>query len=210
MPKRGLKVEFYDGRNQFRVPFIMYADFELILMPIQGAASNPNTQYTMKSNKHIPSGWCVYSKFAYGNVKDPLRLYRGEDCIEKFCKHVKNEAYRLYHEFFEKPMDPLSNKQWKPYKKSNKCHICYKAFNQKYPKVRDHCHYTRKYRGPAHRSCNLRSRIPSYILVVFHSLSAYDAHLFIKELGSKNDNISVITKNKEDYITFLIDVPVDK
>ena len=74
----------------------------------------------------------------------------------------------------------------------------------------DHCHYTGCYRGPAHSLCNLRYRIPSYIPVVFYNLSGYDAHLFIKELGKKSSNIGVITKNKEDYITFSVDVAVDK
>ena len=31
MPKQGSTVEFKDGQNQFKVPFVMYADFELIL-----------------------------------------------------------------------------------------------------------------------------------------------------------------------------------
>ena len=34
MPKRGTTVEFKDGQNQFRVPYIMYADFESILEPM--------------------------------------------------------------------------------------------------------------------------------------------------------------------------------
>ena len=39
---------------------------------------------------------------------------------------------------------------------------------------------------------------------MFHNLSGYDAHLFIKELGrrfNKND-IGVIAENKEKYISF--------
>ena len=31
--------------------------------------------------------------------------------------------------------------------------------------------------------CNLVYRIPSYIPVVFHNLSGYDAHLFTNELA---------------------------
>ena len=45
MPKQGSTVEFKDGQNQFKVPFIMYADFELILelMGPQGLGlPNPN------------------------------------------------------------------------------------------------------------------------------------------------------------------------
>ena len=33
MPKQDSTVEFKDGQNQFKVPFIMYADFESILEP---------------------------------------------------------------------------------------------------------------------------------------------------------------------------------
>ena len=34
MPKQGSTIEFKDGQNQFKVPFIMYADFESILEPM--------------------------------------------------------------------------------------------------------------------------------------------------------------------------------
>ena len=35
MPSKGSTIEFCDGQNQFRVPFMMYLDFEAILEPIQ-------------------------------------------------------------------------------------------------------------------------------------------------------------------------------
>ena len=41
------------------------------------------------------------TKFAYGEVKNPLKLYRGKDCIRKFCNHVIGEARHLYHSFPE-------------------------------------------------------------------------------------------------------------
>ena len=44
---------------------------------------------------------------------------------------------------------------------------------------------------------------------MFHNLSGYDAHLFIRELGGHASDMEVITKNKEDYISFSIKVPVD-
>ena len=78
------------------------------------------------------------------------------------------------------------------------------------PKVRDHRHYTGRYRGPTHSLCNLRYRIPSYILVVFHNLLGYDAHLFIKELGKNSRDMEVTAENKEDYISFSVDVAVGK
>ena len=154
---KGSTTEFKDGQNQFKVPFIMYADFESILEHIESPNPNPNQPYTDKVNQHTPSGSCVFSKVAYGDIVNPLRLYRGKDCIETFCNHIKEEAKRLYHMFPELPMDPLTKRQWKKYEHATKCHICYKPFTLRDPKVRDHCHHTGLYRGPAHSLCNLRS-----------------------------------------------------
>ena len=49
MPKQGSTVEFKDGQNQFKVPFIMYADFESILEPmghVEPGSRNPSQPYT--------------------------------------------------------------------------------------------------------------------------------------------------------------------
>ena len=154
MPRKGSKIEFCDGQNQFKVPFIMYADVESILDPIDSPRPDPNRSYSQNVNQHISSGWCVYSKFAYGEVEDPLKLCKGKDCIETFCNYIKGEAHRLYHMFPEKPIDPLTKMQWWKCKKETKCHICYKPFTLRDPKVRDHCHYTGLHRGPAHSLCN--------------------------------------------------------
>ena len=45
---------------------------------------------------------------------------------------------------------------------------------------------------------------------MFHNLSGYDAHLFIRELGAHTSDMEVIAKNKEDYISFSIKFPVEK
>ena len=42
MPHKGSTIEFYDGQNQFRVPFTMYADFESILEPIKDYEPDPS------------------------------------------------------------------------------------------------------------------------------------------------------------------------
>ena len=78
-------------------------------------------------------------------------------------------------------------------------------------KVRDHCHHSGKYHGAAHKICNLKFKIPNHIPVVFHNLSGYDAHLFIRQLVKKceHGSIGVIAKNREKYISFNVDVVVD-
>ena len=87
MPNRKPIVEYSDRQYQFKVPFLMYADFESILEPIQRASNNPNISSTRGVNVHTPSGWCVYSKFSYGDVTNPLTQYRGPDCVEEFYEH---------------------------------------------------------------------------------------------------------------------------
>ena len=188
----------------------MYTDFESILEPIQGPRNNHSISSTRGVNVHTPSGWGVYSKFAYGKVTNPLKEYKGEDCSSKFCEHIIAEAQCLYESFPEKPMEPLTKSQLKEYKHATKCHICFKPFREGNRKVRDHCHYSGKYRGAAHSLCNLQYKIPSYIPVVFHNLTGYDAHKFIKELAKHRSKMGVIAKNTEDYISFSVNVEVDK
>ena len=52
-------------------------------------------------------------------------------------------------------MIPLTKQGEKMHKKQKVCHICKKRFStddvkNKYFKVKDHCHYTGKYRGAPH------------------------------------------------------------
>ena len=59
-------------------------------------------------------------------------------------------------------------------------------------KVRDPCHITEKYRGSAHRDCNINLKLNQKIPVVFHNLKNYDSNLIIQELGKFNLKINVI------------------
>ena len=110
---------------------MMYADFESILEPIQGASNKLNISSTRGVNIHMPSGSCVYSKFSYEDVTNPLTQYRGSDCVVKFCEHIISEAKRLHNSFPEKPMAPPTKSQLKEYARATKRHICFKPFSEK-------------------------------------------------------------------------------
>ena len=75
-------------------------------------------------------------------------------------------------------------------------------------KVRDHCHFTGRYRGAAHSLCNLKYRKPNFTPMVFHNLSSYDSHLFIKNLGFSEGNIDCIPNNEERYISFTKEIQI--
>ena len=212
MLESGSVLKFHDGQYQFKVPFIMYADFESILQPISGCSDNPNNPSNRKIDKHVPSGFCIYSKLAYREVENPLKLYRSEHCVKVFCKYIEEEAKRFYQMFPRKPMEKLTIDQWQSFNQTKRCHICLKEFSEDDIMVRDHCHYIGLYGGPAHRSCNLRYATPNHILVVFHNLRRYDAHLFIRQLDKKfnSGDVGVIVENKEKYISFSVNVAVAK
>ena len=220
MPTKDPIVKYADGQCQFKVPFVIYADFESTLVLVSGAPNNgpggagalphPEMSSTRGINVHQPSGGCMYSNFVYGKVTNPFKQYRGRDCVSKFCEMIMVEAKRLYESAPKKPMDKLTKEQTVKFVTAKECHICFNKFSPKDREVRDHCHYTGKYRGAAHSSCNLRYRIPDYIPVVFHNLTGYDAHLFIKELAKHTTKIGVIAKNTENYISFSVKVEVDK
>ena len=62
-------------------------------------------------------------------------------------------------------MMPLTDEENKSYKQQKVSCICKNEFstddhNKKYHKVRDHCHYTGRFRGAAHNICNLRYKAP--------------------------------------------------
>ena len=105
-------------------------------------------------------------------------------------------------------MIPLTKKEEENYNNQ----IYKKEFDKsdkKYYKVRDHCHYTGKYRGAAHNICNLRYKIPKEIPVVIHNGSTYDYHFIIKKLVKEFEgNFEFLGENTEKYITF--SVPIKK
>ena len=189
-------LKFHDGQYQFKVPFMLYADFESILKPIDEwyrdkmntmkAEREAKASYAEKINTHVLSGWCVLSTFAYGDAPDPLKIYRGKDCVQKFVEYIEEEVKQLYATFPRQLMAKLTDVLKREHKAAEKRHICLKEFNDpKNKKLRDYCHHTCLYRGTAHNNCNLKYRIPDHIPILFHNLSGYDAHLFIKELGRR-------------------------
>ena len=72
------------------------------------------------------------------------------------CKDLRKHATKIL-----KSEENLKNEENQPYYEQNICYICKKEFSindKKYYKVRDHCHYTRKYRSAAHNIYNLRCK----------------------------------------------------
>ena len=170
--------------------------------------NNPNESSTTEINKHTPSGYSIFTHCSFDQTKNKLDHYRGKDYLKKFSKDLREHATKIIN-YEKKKMIPLTTEEKIYHNEQEICYICKKEFDEKNYKVRDHCHYTGKYRGAAHNMCNLRYKIPKEIPIVFHNGSTYDSHFIIKELVKEFDgNFECLGENTEKYITF--SVPIKK
>ena len=123
-----------------------------------------------------------------------------EDVTQKFVDMLEKDVKSI-HKMFHKPKRMILGSREKiEFKKATKCWICRGEFSKDDKKVRDHYHYPGKFRGAAHNGCNLKYKKPKFIPVVFHNLSGYDGHLFIKNLGVSEGNINCIPNNEENTL----------
>ena len=212
MPNEDNKIiKCNQGEKSIRSPFIIYADLECLLEKISTCYNNLEKSSTTEINKHTPCGYSLFTHCSFDKTKNKLDYYRGDNCMEKFCKDLRVHATKIIN-YEKKDMIPLTKKEEKHHNEQEVCYICKKEFNtddKKHHKVKDHCHYTGKYRGAAHNICNLRYKIPKEIPIVFHNGSTYDYHFIIKELVKEfNGNFECLGENTEKYIKF--SVPIKK
>ena len=199
-------IKYNQGEKSLELPFIIYADLECLLEKIDSCYNNPEESSATKTNRHTPSGYSIFTHCSFDKSKNKLSYYRGEDCMKRFCKDLKEHATKIIN-YEKKVMAPLTKEEKEDYNNQKVCYICKKEFID--DKVRDHCHYTGKYRGAAHNTCNLRYKIPKNIPVIFHNGSTYDYHFIIRELIKEFEgNFECLGENTEKYITF--SVPIKK
>ena len=209
MPEKGTILRFKHHERSDRVPFIIYADTEALIKEMHNCDPNPQNSYTKKYQKHKPVSFFYYIRSFDDNVyESKLRKYTGEDAMEKFVEWIEEDVKEIANipdvEMIFGP-DELNQ-----FNDATECWICKGEFDdtvdekgyKKNEKVKDHCHYTGRFRGAAHNSCNLKYKKPNFIPVIFHNLSGYDSHLFIKNLGYTDGNIDCIPNNEEKYISF--------
>ena len=178
-----------------------------ILEKMDTCENDPNKSSITKINKHTPLGYSIFTHCSFDESKNKLNFYRGDDCMKKFCKDLREHSTTIINyekkkmisltteekihynkqkvcyickkefdhkmrehsttiiDYEKKKMISLTTEEKIHYNKQKVCYICKKEFdhNKKQQKVRDHCHYTGKYRGAAHNICNLRYKIPKEI-----------------------------------------------
>ena len=94
-------LEFNKWGTQHRIPFVAYADFEAFLRAIHDCEGNPDKSFSVKYNKHEPSGFCYLTKcFEEGIFPGKTVLETmtepDEDMAKRFMGRLEEDAKELY------------------------------------------------------------------------------------------------------------------
>ena len=116
MPAKDNKTLKYNhGQKLWKAPFTIYADLECLLIKKQSCQIYPKESYTERKAKHKPLGYSLSFISLFNSKENKHSVYRGRDCIEKFCKDLKELATKIIT-YEEKDMIPLTDEEivlWK-------------------------------------------------------------------------------------------------
>ena len=88
-----------------KVSFMLtYAYLESLLEKM--STCHPIKSSTTKINKHTPSGYSLFTHCSFDATRNTLDCYRGKDCIERFCKDLKEHATKIIN--YEKKYDTIN------------------------------------------------------------------------------------------------------
>ena len=214
MPTPDEKLKFKHHFKKLRCPFVIYADFECLTEELKQPEDDEIKTY--KYQEHKPCGFMLNLVNGVDNTNQEF-LYRGDDAVDVFCKKINEIRDEIKEKMQEKKEIEMTDEDRKDFETAAHCSICGDKFKnsyknekeaEKYKKVRDHCHFTGKYRGCAHSICNLNFcnryfKIP----VFFHNMKNYDGHLIIQnaEKLSNKKKIDVIAQNSEKFLNIGFD-----
>ena len=194
-------IKFKKTQHMMKAPYVIYADTESIIHPVANPSTDSNTTQT---SEHVPCSFAYIIVRSDGQVMSE-KLYRGEDCMDKFFEQLEGELEEIREDLKNIRIINMTQDDWAIHSAADKCWVCdgpFKPYEQGDTeglwKVRDHDHLTGKYRGPAHSKCNLSLRIDPYrtpIPVFFHNLKNYDAHHLISAIGRTEEKTTTCTDN---------------
>ena len=212
MPKE-TNIVFKNIKYQVECPVIIVADFESVLVPVipsQQSSNSKKPNKTMIVNEHEASGYAykVVSN-VLPHLTKPVKVKRHKGCVDTFISDIYSEYEEIKHIFKDPVPLIITTEDTQTYLNSKQCHICEETLDwgdENNYVVRDHCHFTGKFRGAAHNLCNLQLRIPTKIPVIFHGLRNYDGHLIIKGLANAVRSPGSCDKGK--FVNKLSDIRV--
>ena len=87
-----LRLNQYQKSN--KALFIIHANLKCLTEKIGGCKNNPENSYTTRVSEHISSGFSM-STISFKSLENKHDVYRGKDCIKKFCKSLRKQAINI-------------------------------------------------------------------------------------------------------------------
>ena len=103
-------IKYNHGEKYMKLPFVIYTDLECLLEKMSTCINNPNESSTTKINKHPPSGYSIFTHCSFDESKNKLNYYRKDDCMNKFCKELREHVPKIIN-YEKKKMIPLTTKE---------------------------------------------------------------------------------------------------
>ena len=124
MPEDGKHIlKFVNHHKQMRVPFIIYADFKSLNIPVEGCVNDPQKSHTHQIAKQVPRSYCYAVVRSDGVAKAPV-LYRNENAVEHFLASLQDQLTEIT-EVFRKPVDMImAANNHRVFADATDCHIC--------------------------------------------------------------------------------------
>ena len=193
------KKHFHKNLLYFRIYADIEADNEKDNSIIGNKTTNIYKQNPVLNGYHIVSALEDVLKSDY--YKSLLGYNNVDWFVDEFIKRENKMAF--YFKNTKKDTN-MKDEDEENYRNDNVCRFCEKEIQS--DKVRDHCHLTGKYRGPAHSKCNnnLTRKQSNFIPFIFHNFSNYDCHMFFKNMvNKKKDKVDfdIIPKTNEECIS---------
>ncbi|XP_050528668.1 uncharacterized protein LOC126898547 [Daktulosphaira vitifoliae] len=198
---------FKNTRREEAIPLVIYADMESLLVRTMEQISDKS----MIIQKHKSMSYCFYlvrnSKILPQNIcqglpEEPV-MYRGPDAAKHFVSALVDIGKQVSDIMkINIEMNPLTSEEQHRFNTTKHCDSCLIEFTDKLVKVKDHNHWTAKFRAVLCHKCNLQRRYSAFIPVIMHGLSNYDSHMIIPEMAYDNKDITVIAQSEEKYISF--------
>ena len=206
MPLEGQTLGFSRYESRYKAPLIGAFDFE-------SKMTKDNLESTLNS-RDLSTHKIVSYSFMLISSKNEIVFERSEmdenDCLSLFMEALMDASSQI-DQIFDRiiPMN-LSDDEEETFQSTIDCHIC--GFEvDKTEKVRDHCHFTGKFIGAAHKACNLKRRREYRIPVYAHNFSGYDSHFLLQAIVAHNQqkyipNLKAMCFNSQKFRSISFDI----
>ena len=185
-------MKFKNLQNKWRVPFVVYADFESLL--VKPEAQEEESRKII--NNHIPIAVSYSVCSIDPKWRREVKYHTGTDCSDWFINEMLNlveEVKHIYRKIL--PCKRLTPQQSQEAANATHCYLCKEELDD--VRHKDHCHITGEYRGVACRKCNMEylslKNVP--LPVFFHNFAGYDSKHVIKSFT--NLNVDIIANTTE-------------